>query len=154
MKTYIVNQPLKYNGISYGVGDSINLPDNHATFLLMVAYVTVMAAKIDDSTQEPPTPDDNTQHTGGHDEQTPPVNQVPADDEGKSDSLSGHGQDGEQSPDVPADTQSAPSDKPNYDGLTKAELSAELTKRGIDHNAKAKNDELVGLLVADDESRA
>lgn len=41
-----------------------------------------------------------------------------------------------------------------YDGWLKADLSAELTKRGIEHDPKAKNDELEQLLLDDDASKA
>lgn len=37
-----------------------------------------------------------------------------------------------------------------YEGWTKAELNIELDDRKIEHNARAKNAELVGLLEADD----
>lgn len=37
-----------------------------------------------------------------------------------------------------------------YDGWLKADLNAELDKRGIEHDAYARNDELEALLVADD----
>lgn len=52
----------------------------------------------------------------------------------------------------PAEPVSVPEPVPAlaYDKLTKAELIAQLTTRGIAHNPKAKNDELVALLVADD----
>lgn len=37
-----------------------------------------------------------------------------------------------------------------YDGWLKADLNAELDKRGIEHDAYARNDELEALLMADD----
>ncbi len=41
----------------------------------------------------------------------------------------------------------------NYSKLTKAELNAELDKRGIAHDAKATNEVLQALLVADDSAK-
>jgi hypothetical protein len=41
----------------------------------------------------------------------------------------------------------------NYGKLTKAELNAELDKRGIAHDAKATNEVLQALLVADDSAK-
>jgi hypothetical protein len=44
----------------------------------------------------------------------------------------------------------AGSEGADYDGMTKKELNAELDKRGIEHDAKAKNDGLVKLLQDSD----
>lgn len=41
-----------------------------------------------------------------------------------------------------------------YDGWLKKDLSAELDKRGIEHDAAARNDDLEALLIADDEYQA
>lgn len=41
-----------------------------------------------------------------------------------------------------------------YDGWLKKDLNAELDKRGIEHDATARNDELEALLVADDAAQA
>lgn len=52
-------------------------------------------------------------------------------------------------------TQDSPSNDTNvYGNLTKAQLNAELDKRGIAHDPKAINAELEALLVADDEQKA
>ncbi len=52
-------------------------------------------------------------------------------------------------------TQDTPSNDTNvYGNLTKAQLNAELDKRGIAHDAKATNAELEALLVADDEQKS
>lgn len=52
-------------------------------------------------------------------------------------------------------TQDSPSNDTNvYGNLTKAQLNAELDKRGIAHDAKATNAELEALLVADDEQKS
>lgn len=58
-----------------------------------------------------------------------------------------------------AQTDTPSSDVPSndsnvYGNLTKAQLNAELDKRGIAHDAKATNAELEALLVADDEKKA
>lgn len=42
----------------------------------------------------------------------------------------------------------------SYDGWLKKDLNAELDKRGIEHDATARNDELEALLVADDAAQA
>lgn len=59
----------------------------------------------------------------------------------------------------PAQSGTPSSDSPSndsnaYGNLTKAQLNAELDKRGIAHDAKATNAELEALLVADDEQKA
>lgn len=41
-----------------------------------------------------------------------------------------------------------------YDGWLKADLNAELDKRGIEHDAYARNDDLEALLMADDATQA
>lgn len=41
-----------------------------------------------------------------------------------------------------------------YNKMTKAELVAELTKRELDHDATAKNADLIALLEADDQAKA
>lgn len=41
-----------------------------------------------------------------------------------------------------------------YDGWLKKDLNAELDKRGIEHDASARNDELEALLMADDAHKA
>ena len=52
-------------------------------------------------------------------------------------------------------TQDSPSNDTNvYGNLTKAQLNAELDKRGIAHDPKAINAELEALLVADDEQKS
>ena len=52
-------------------------------------------------------------------------------------------------------TQDTPSNDTNvYGNLTKAQLNAELDKRGIAHDPKAINAELEALLVADDKQKA
>lgn len=42
----------------------------------------------------------------------------------------------------------------DYSQLTKKELNAELDRRGVEHDPKAKNDALIGLLEADDAKSA
>lgn len=64
----------------------------------------------------------------------------------------------EQSP-KPATLEAEPVDLPvatvvDYSKLTKAELNAELDKRGITHDAAAKNADLEALLTADDMAKS
>lgn len=61
----------------------------------------------------------------------------------------------EPEPEVTKPEPVEPASVPNpYDGWLKADLNAELDKRGIEHDAYARNDDLEALLMADDATQA
>lgn len=153
----LVLAQIRHNGKNYQVGDVVCLSENDKLFLEKAKYVRVATPdevaefeqKQADANQSgadtPPNANlnshlDNGEGINNDSEPIPPVNEPtqiePQPSEGTP----------------PADPVSVPEPVPAlaYGKLTKAELIGQLTARGIAHNPKAKNDELVALLVADD----
>lgn len=138
----LVLAQIRHNGKNYQVGDVVCLSANDKLFLEKAKYVrTATPDEVAEFEQKqagadnPPNANLNS-HLQADPPTTspmPPADLVVAPD-----------------PVPVAEEQSTPDPKVDYDKLTKSELVAELTARGIAHNPKAKNDELVALLVADD----
>lgn len=157
----LVLAQIRHNGKNYQVGDVVCLSANDKLFLEKAKYVRV--ATPDEITQYEQKQEqtcqvgavganansnshlDNGESVGNDSEPTLPVSE-PA----QTEPVANEPQPSEAVP--PAEPVSVPEPVPAlaYDKLTKAELIAQLTTRGIAHNPKAKNDELVALLVADD----
>lgn len=151
---------IRHNGTPYAISDVVCLSENDKLFLEKAGYVRVATAdevaefeqKQTDANQSgadnPPNANsnshlDNRESVGNDSKPNPPVNE-PTQSQAEP-------QPSEGTP--PADPVSMPDPVLPvlaYDKLTKAELVSQLTTRGIAHNPKAKNDELVALLVADD----
>lgn len=140
----LVLAQIRHNGKNYQVGDVVCLSANDKLFLEKAKYVRVATPdEVSEFEQKqagadnPPNANSNSHLDEQADPPTtnpmPPADLVVAPDS------------------VPVvEEQSTPTPKADYDKLTKSDLLSELTARGINHNPKAKNDELVALLVADD----
>ena len=149
--------PVRHNGKAYGVGELVQLSHNDKFYLQKAGYL------------KEATPDEIANYERKMmqaQEVTPNANsnshldkQVNDSTDTKSDKNSLLDGDVKPVNDELTDelakpnheTNQANQQKVDYDKLTKAELIAELTTRGITHNPKAKNSELVGLLLADDD---
>lgn len=157
----LVLAQIRHNGKNYQVGDVVCLSANDKLFLEKAKYVRVATpdeiAQYEQKQEQTCQVDavganansnshlDNGKSVGNDSEPSPPVNE-----EVQTEPVANEPQPSEAVP--PAEPVSVPEPVPAlaYDKLTKAELIAQLTARGINHNPKAKNDELVALLVADD----
>lgn len=131
----LVLAQIRHNGTPYAVGDMVCLSENDKLFLEKAGYVRVA------------TPDEVAEF----EQKQADANQSGADTPPNA-NLNSHL---DEQAEPPATEPVPPSDpvptpKADYDKLTKSDLLSELTTRGIAHNPKAKNDELVALLVADD----
>lgn len=153
----LVLAQIRHNGKNYQVGDVVCLSANDKLFLEKAKYVRVATpdevAEFEQKqagADNPPNANlnshlDNGESVGNDSEPTLPVSEPT-----QTEPIANEPQPSEAVP--PAEPVSVPEPVPAlaYDKLTKAELIAQLTTRGINHNPKAKNDELVALLVADD----
>lgn len=157
----LVLAQIRHNGKNYQVGDVVCLSANDKLFLEKAKYVRT--ATPDEIAQYEQKQNqtcqvgavgtnansnshlDNGESVGNDSEPTLPVSEPT-----QTEPVSNTPQPSEAVP--LAEPVSVPEPVPAlaYDKLTKAELIAQLTTRGIAHNPKAKNDELVALLVADD----
>ncbi len=151
----LVLAQIRHNGKNYQVGDVVCLSANDKLFLEKAKYVRV--ATPDEIAQYEQKQGqacqvgavgtnansnshlDNGESFGNNSEPSPVVNEPP-----QAEPIANEPQPSEDTP--PAEPVPALA----YDKLTKSELVAELTARGIAHNPKTKNDELIALLVADD----
>lgn len=158
----LVLAQIRHNGKNYQVGDVVCLSANDKLFLEKAKYVRVATpdevAEFEQKqagADNPPNANlnshlDNRESVGNDSEPSPPVNEEVQTEPTQTEPIANEPQSSEAVP--PAEPVSVPEPVPAlaYDKLTKAELIAQLTARGINHNPKAKNDELVALLVADD----
>lgn len=124
--TYLVLSPIMHNHTRYDVGSHIELNEDDAQFLELAK----VARKLTDDELAALTANEAT---------TPPLATPPATQQ-------------------IAQPQSAATPDPalpvhNYSSMTKAELNAELDKRGIKHDAKAANAELMALLEKSDNAK-
>lgn len=150
--------PIRHNGKNYPKGAVIEMPSADSFFLKKVGYVR-------QATPDEITAYQQTKQAQPLNSHLPPTHQ--ANDDGFDD------KNDKKSPVADKGLDSEPDDKSelnsplvettpdktaevtvvDYGKLTKAELIAELSKRQIEHNPKAKNDELEALLVSDDRSK-
>ncbi|MDO5650548.1 MAG: hypothetical protein Q4G13_00215 [Moraxella sp.] len=156
---------IRHNGTPYAISDVVCLSENDKLFLEKAGYVRVATPdevaefeqKQTNNNQvgenNPPNANlnshlDNGASVGDDSEPTPPVSEPAQTEPSQAEPVANEPQSSEGTP--PAEPVSEPVPALAYDKLTKAELVAQLTARGITHNPKAKNDELVALLVAFD----
>lgn len=148
---------IRHDGKDYKEGDLVTLNSNAKLFLEKAGYVRT--ATDNEIAQA------NAQADLAKAENTvaPVAEDLPTDKPQLADQTVTHPeqpteQPAEQSP-KPATLEAEPVDLPvakpmDYSKLTKAELNAELDKRGITHDAAAKNADLEALLTADDMAKS
>lgn len=151
LKDYVALENINHSGTTYQAGDTIQLTEHDALFLLKAKIVRESS----DTDTVPPAEDssdaaavvkqqaDEIARLQAENEQlratqadTPPVNPETTNTDAAN-----------------TESENAEPETPDYSSLKKAELSAELTKRGIEHDATAKNAELEALLVANDAAK-
>ncbi|WP_019672305.1 hypothetical protein [Psychrobacter lutiphocae] len=172
---------IRHNGIDYEAGDLFEVPKTQAVFLRMAKCVREpTASEIEDwqaqkqaeqqaatlyiNEEELPTPQhavatDSTETADAVTDDNQTATDMAADvvvddayaDTDHADVVIGEAVSLPES-DV-AEEEISKSTNP-YDGWLKKDLNAELDKRGIDHDDKARNDELEQLLIDDDAKQA
>ncbi len=146
--------PIRHNGKNYPKGAVIEMPTADSFFLKKAGYVRQatpdeIAAYQQAAQTQPSNPPLNPPNANSN-SHLPPTHQVGDDnlDDNSDDKSELNSPLTQTTPDKTAEVTVA-----DYGKLTKAELIAELSKRQIEHNPKAKNDELEALLVADDHAK-
>ena len=136
MKTYQFKMRAYVGSRVHRIGETIQLQDNQAAGLVRLGAIVEVHNPAPVAAAEPA-------------QTVTPSTDSPSTDSPSTDSPS------TDAPSTDAPSTDAPSNDSNaYGNLTKAQLNAELDKRGIAHDAKATNAELEALLVADDEKKA
>lgn len=157
MQNYHVKMRLRVDGKVYQSGDKVELSDNQATPLLKMNAVMLAPAVIA-SPIVPATAVTDTVAPVAPITPTPvisPVTTPTAEPVSTPEAISS-----ESTPNAtlaePVKTAAAPqpSTITGYSNFTKAQLNAELDKRGITRDSKATNEVLEGLLLADDVAKA
>lgn len=161
MQNYHVKMRLRVDGKVYQSGDKVELSDNQATPLLKMNAVMLAPAVIA-SPIVPATAVTETVAPVAPITPTPvispvisPVTTPTAEPVSTPEAISS-----ESTPNAtlaePVKTAAAPqpSTITGYSNFTKAQLNAELDKRGITRDSKATNEVLEGLLLADDVAKA
>lgn len=139
---------IRHNGKPYGVGDMVELSEHDKFFLQKSGFVKVATtdeiAKFASQTNANSNShldkaDEADENGDDKSELNSPLSAPPSDS---------------NTPPTPSKPLPVPASSVTpsreYGKLTKAELITQLSARGITHSPKAKNDELVALLVADD----
>ena len=144
---------IRHDGKDYKEGDLVTLNSNAKLFLEKAGYVRT--ATDNEIAQA------NAQADLAKAENTvaPVAENLPTDKPQLADQTVTHPEQPTEQSFTPATLEAQPVDLPvatvvDYSKLTKAELNAELDKRGITHDAAAKNADLEALLTADDMAKS
>ncbi len=166
LKIYVALQPLNHNALPYAIDELLELNDSDAQFLLSAGYVRLA----NDAESQgfvakptmPPIPPNKVVLVGGDwagtDSLVKSLQSQLTESKAKVEELEiqeNYLQElvGAKDERIAQLSQQLSDIKQLlYSKLSKAELNAELDKRGIEHDAGAKNDELEALLIADDKS--
>lgn len=143
---------IRHDGKDYHQGELITLNSNDKLFLEKAGYVrTATDNEIDQAKAQQSDLAENMV--------APVAENLPTDKPQLADQTVTHPEQPTEQSFTPATLEAQPVDLPvatvvDYSKLTKAELNAELDKRGITHDAAAKNADLEALLTADDMAKS
>ncbi len=162
---YVALQPLNHNALPYAIDELLELSDSDAQFLLSAGYVRLANDAESQLFKPDPIllPSNKVVSVGGDDgtgtdslikslqsqlaESKAKVEELEIQENYLQELVGAKDERIAQLSQQLSDTKQL-----LYSKLSKAELNAELDKRGIEHDASAKNDELEALLIADDKS--
>lgn len=163
---------IRHNGIDYEADDLFEVPKTQAVFLRMAKCVREPTASEIEDWQAQKQAEQQAATLYVNEEELPAVQPVTDDNQTATDMAADVVVDdayadtdhavvtGEEvnAPEAVSETEAVseqPDEKANpYDGWLKKDLNAELDKRGIEHDDKARNDELEQLLLDDDAKQA
>lgn len=143
---------IRHDGKDYHQGELITLNSNDKLFLEKAGYVRT--ATDNEIAQAKAQQADLAENMVA-----PVAENLPTDKPQLADQTVTHPEQPTEQSFTPATLEAQPVDLPvatvvDYSKLTKAELNAELDKRGITHDAAAKNADLEALLTADDMAKS
>lgn len=143
---------IRHDGKDYHQGELITLNSNDKLFLEKAGYVRT--ATDNEIAQAKAQQSDLAENMVA-----PVAENLPTDKPQLADQTVTHPEQPTEQSFTPATLEAQPVDLPvatvvDYSKLTKAELNAELDKRGITHDAAAKNADLEALLTADDMAKS
>ena len=143
---------IRHDGKDYHQGELITLNSNNKLFLEKAGYVRT--ATDNEIAQAKAQQADLAENMVA-----PVAENLPTDKPQLADQTVTHPEQPTEQSFTPATLEAQPVDLPvakpmDYSKLTKAELNAELDKRGITHDAAAKNADLEALLTADDMAKS
>lgn len=143
---------IRHDGKDYRQGELITLNSNDKLFLEKAGYVRT--ATDNEIAQAKAQQSDLAENMVA-----PVAENLPTDKPQLADQTVTHPEQPTEQSFTPATLEAQPVDLPvatvvDYSKLTKAELNAELDKRGITHDAAAKNADLEALLTADDMAKS
>ncbi len=164
LKNYVALQKINHSGVVVAIGEVLALSDNDAQFLLTAGYVREAIAGDGEPKPVPEVQVGNHADVGDG-SLVEALQEQLAEKENKVNGLLASVEYQEKILDNFRQRSQARLDFINqlisernatnallYTKMTKDELNAELDKRKIEHDAKAKNDELEALLVANDKT--